>query len=74
MSRIDIAEMRVAVSNMYSGEGWKKKVSAMPNGQVFAIFNREQHKREEAEAKARAEKRRAARTGLPPVPSDELPF
>lgn len=72
MARISMEEMRQAVSSMYDGPGWKKKVHVMPEGQIFAIHQREARKREEVEAKARADKRRAARGQTPA--NDDIPF
>ncbi len=54
-------EMRSIVAKMYAGPLWKRQVAGMPSNQVVAIFKRESTKREKAEAKARADKRRAAR-------------
>jgi len=72
MARISMEEMRQTVSNMYSGPKWKKKVHVMPDGQIFAIYQREARKREEVEAKARADKRRAERGQTPA--NDNIPF
>jgi len=56
---------------MYSADKWQKKVHAMSDVQIFAIYQREMLKREELEAEARAEKRRAAK-GQPPANDDTL--
>jgi hypothetical protein len=40
MPYLSIEQMRKDISNVYSGEMWKKKVARMPEDQVFAIYNR----------------------------------
>jgi hypothetical protein len=42
----DMERKRAFVAEMYPSAGWKKKVSKMPDGQIFAIYMREQHKLE----------------------------
>lgn len=37
---MDIHSMRYALSQAYAGPGWKKKVEAMPDDQVVAIYYR----------------------------------
>ena len=34
-------QMRAAVANLYSGEGWKQRVAKMPEAQILAIYNRQ---------------------------------
>lgn len=36
-----IAQMREEVARLYSGEGWRRKVAAMPDMQVLAIYKRQ---------------------------------
>ena len=33
-----VSQMRSAISNVYSGKGWKEKVSNMPECQVIAVY------------------------------------
>jgi hypothetical protein len=40
----DIAIKRAFVAELYPGPRWKKKVANMPDGQVIAIYLREQGK------------------------------
>ena len=40
MPYLSIEYMREAISNVYSGEMWEKKVARMSDDQVFAIYNR----------------------------------
>lgn len=40
----DIESKRAFVADLYPGPGWKKKVKDMPEGQVIAIYLREQSK------------------------------
>ena len=40
----DINAKRAFVYGMYSGPGWHKKVEAMSDAQIVAIFLREQNK------------------------------
>jgi len=55
-------DKRGYVEKMYSGPGWKKKVAQMPDGQIFAIYTRDQRKKE-------AEKKAAKK-----APNDDMPF
>ncbi len=72
MSRISNVEMRRMVAKMYDAPRWRNQVNAMPDKQVYAIFCQESTKRKNAEAEARAEKRRAAQQGQPPANDDTL--
>ena len=37
---VTIYYMRSAISSVYMGEKWKRKVSIMPDGQVIAVYNK----------------------------------
>ncbi len=39
--------IRDYVSNMYPSSDWKTRVANMPKGQIFAIYMRDKHKKEE---------------------------
>ncbi|MBQ3063965.1 MAG: hypothetical protein IJC99_04105 [Clostridia bacterium] len=36
-----IEQMRAEVARLYSGDGWRRKVAAMPEGQILAIYNKQ---------------------------------
>ncbi len=36
-----IEQMRAEVARLYPGEGWRRRVAAMPDGQILAIYNRQ---------------------------------
>ena len=36
-----IEQMRAEVARLYSGDGWRRKVAAMPEGQIVAIYKRQ---------------------------------
>lgn len=48
----DVEVKRQFVASLYPGEKWKKKVIAMPESQVIAIYFREQARKGEKERKA----------------------
>lgn len=37
---MDISDMRYDIARAYPGPGWKKKVAAMPDDQVIAVYYR----------------------------------
>lgn len=54
---------RAEVANMYPGPEWKKKVKAMPDSQVIAIYLKEQKRIKESPPKQKPEN-----------PPDDTPF
>ena len=36
-----IEQMRAEVARLYSGDGWQRRVAAMPDGQILAIYNKQ---------------------------------
>ena len=36
-----ISQMRAEVAKLYSGDGWRRKVAAMPDGQILAIYQKQ---------------------------------
>lgn len=52
---VNSSQERIFVSDLYSGKEWKRKVSKMPDGQIHAIYMKEQNKqikdKKETEAK-----------------------
>lgn len=65
MSDIDLK--RDFVAGLYSSNRWKKRVAGMPDGQVLAIYMREQSKAKEGTKSSEPEpkKKESGDDGLP---------
>ncbi len=46
-------DRRDYVAQMYPGTGWKRRVAEMPDSQIFAIYTRNQMRKQEEERAAK---------------------